>query len=65
MIAELLMILMSVFLMAVAGIGIECYNQNSSWNNNKQRQNNKNFMIAMIVFAILGLIMSVFLLARR
>ena len=62
MFSELLNLLMSIFLIAVSAIGIECYNGNKSWENNTMRKNSKNFMISMIVLGIFGIIGSAFLL---
>lgn len=54
MFAEILIILMSIFLITTASIGVECYNT-AKLNKNDTRKNTRNFLIVMIVFGILGL----------
>lgn len=63
MIAEIFILIMSIFLIAVSAIGIECYNNNPDWETSKLRRTNKNFMIVMIVVGILGLFASVFFIS--
>lgn len=55
MFAEAMIIVVAIFLIAAAAIGIECYNSKKEWENNKSRTNNKNFMIFAIVFGILSI----------
>jgi hypothetical protein len=55
MFAEAFIIIVAIFLIATASIGIECYNSKKEWENNKSRTNNKNFMIFTIIFAILSI----------
>lgn len=55
MFAEAFIIIIAIFLIAAASIGIECYNSKKEWENNKSRSNNKNFMIIAIVFAIISI----------
>ena len=53
MFAEILIILMSIFMITTASIGVECYNK-AKLDSNDTRKNTKNFLIVMIVFGILG-----------
>ena len=55
MFAEAMIMIVAISLIAAAAIGVECYHGNKSWENNKTRTNNKNFLIFTIVFGILAL----------
>ena len=55
MFAEAMIMIVAIFLIAAAAIGVECYQGKSEWSDNKARTNNKNFMIFSIVFGILAL----------
>lgn len=50
-----MLIIMAIFLIANAAIGVECYNGNKNWDDNSTRKNSKNFMIVSIVFGILAI----------
>jgi hypothetical protein len=55
MFAEAMIMIVAIFLVAVAAIGVECYQGKTEWSDNNTRNNNKNFMIFSIVFGILAL----------
>ena len=55
MFAEAMIMIVAISLIAAAAIGFECYQGNKSWEDNKNRTNNKNFLIFTIVFGILAL----------
>jgi hypothetical protein len=51
---KVITLIVSVFLIATTAIAMECYNKNTSWSNSKKT--NYNFLIFMIVSAVLSFV---------
>lgn len=57
MIAQIIIILVSVFLIATSAIALECYSKNENfWKDSELRTNSRSFIIFMIVVGSLGII---------
>ncbi len=57
MYAQLLVVLISVFLIATAAIGLECYSKNKTfWEDSDLRKGSRNFLIFMIVVSAVGIL---------
>mgnify|MGYP003348251099 FL=1 len=65
MFLEVLVCLMSVFLLTAAAMGVECYGKNNLSSSNDTRKNNRNFLSVMIAVGVIGIIGAVYMLIQE